>query len=142
MTDIRVETADWHKNNAAIRRIRESVFVKEQGVSPEQEWDSDDSTATHFLAYDGEHAIGTARLLTSGSIGRLSVLKDWRGMNIGEALMQAAITEAERQGLTEQTLAAQTHAAGFYERLGFRVISDEFIEAGIPHIEMLRSAAD
>lgn len=140
MTDIRVSTADWHKDNADIRRIRETVFIKEQGVSPEQEWDSDDASATHFLAYEGEYPVGTARLLPNGCIGRVSVLKDWRGLNIGEALMQAAIGEAERQGLTEQTLTAQTHAAGFYERLGFKVISDEFIEAGIPHIDMLRAS--
>lgn len=140
MTDIRVLTADWHKDNAEIRRIRESVFIKEQGVSPEQEWDSDDVSATHFLAYEGECAVGTARLLPNGCIGRVSVLRDWRGLNIGEALMQAAISEAERQGLAEQTLTAQTHAAGFYERLGFKIISDEFIEAGIPHIDMLRAS--
>jgi len=141
MTDIRVSTADWHKDNADIRRIRETVFIKEQGVTPEQEWDSDDASATHFLAYEGESAVGTARLLPNGCIGRVSVLKDWRGLNIGESLMQAAISEAERQGLTEQTLTAQTHAAGFYERLGFKVISDEFIEAGIAHIDMLRASS-
>lgn len=138
MSEIRVFTADWYKENTDIRRIRETVFIKEQGVTPEQEWDSDDASATHFLAYEGEYPVGTARLLPNGCIGRVSVLKDWRGLGIGELLMHAAVAEAERQGLTEQTLTAQAHAAGFYERLGFNVISDEFIEAGIPHVEMLR----
>lgn len=140
MSNIQIYTADWFKDNADIRRIREAVFIKEQGVTPEQEWDSDDATATHFLAYHDEYPVGTARLLPNGCIGRVSVLKDWRGLNIGALLMEAAIEEAERQGLTEQTLTAQTHAAGFYERLGFQVVSDEFIEAGIEHVEMLRKS--
>lgn len=138
MTNIRVFTADWHKDSADIRRIRETIFIKEQGVTPEQEWDSDDSGATHFLACEGEYAIGTARLLPNGCIGRVAVLRDWRGQGIGQLLMQAAIAEAERQGMNKQTLTAQAHAAGFYQRLGFEIISEEFIEAGIPHIEMQR----
>lgn len=140
MNDIKIRIADWHKDNADLRRIRSSVFIQEQGVAPEQEWDSDDATATHFLACEGDFAVGTARLLADGCIGRVSVLKGWRGLHIGEQLMLAAIAEAERLGLQEQYLTAQVHAAGFYERLGFKVISDEFLEAGIPHIDMLRKS--
>ena len=140
MSNISIRIADWHRDNADLRRIRNSVFIQEQGVSPEQEWDSDDATATHFLAFEGDFAIGTARLLADGCIGRVSVLKDWRGLHIGEKLLLAAVEEAERLGLTEQTLTAQVHAAGFYERLGFKIISDEFLEAGIPHIDMLRKS--
>ena len=140
MNDLQIRIADWHKDNADLRRIRDSVFIQEQGISPEQEWDSDDASATHFLACEGDFAIGTARLLAGGCIGRLSILKDWRGLHIGEKLLLAAIEEAERQGLKQQFLTAQVHAAGFYERLGFSVISDEFIEAGIPHIDMVRNS--
>lgn len=140
MSNIQVRIADWHKDNADLRRIREKVFIQEQGVSPEQEWDSDDASATHFLAVQDNFAIGTARLLPEGVIGRVSVLKEWRGLKVGEALLQAAVTEAERKGLTEQTLTAQTHAASFYERLGFKIISEEFIEAGISHVDMLRQS--
>ena len=140
MNDLQVRIADWHKDNADLRRIRESVFIQEQGVTPEQEWDSDDASATHFLAYEGDFAIGTARLLADGCIGRVSVLKDWRGLNVGEHLMRAVIQEAERLGLKQQTLTAQVHATGFYERLGFTAVSDEFLEAGIPHIDMLRNS--
>ena len=140
MNDLQVRIADWHKDNADLRRIRESVFIQEQGVTPEQEWDSDDASATHFLAYEGDFAIGTARLLADGCIGRVSVLKDWRGLNVGEHLMRAVINEAERLGLKKQILTAQVHAAGFYERLGFTAVSDEFLEAGIPHIDMLRNS--
>ena len=90
------------------------------------------------LALEGDYPIGTARLLADGQIGRVAVLRDWRGMNVGDALMRAVIAEAERRGLTEQTLTAQVHATAFYERLGFKVVSDEFLEAGIL---MLRCSA-
>lgn len=140
MSNIEVRIADWNKDNADLRRIRKRVFIDEQGVTPEQEWDSMDAEAIHFLAEEKGFAIGTARLLPDGCIGRVSVLKEWRGLKVGEALMQAAIDEAERRGLKQQTLTAQVHASRFYERLGFKAISEEFIEAGIPHIDMLRSS--
>lgn len=138
MNKIEVRVADWHKDNADLRRIREAVFVAEQAVPAELEWDSDDSTAVHFLAQEGDYSLGTARLLPDGHIGRVAVLKDWRGMKVGDALMRAAIAEAERRGILQQALSAQVHATAFYERLGFKVVSGEFIEAGIPHVDMVR----
>lgn len=140
MNKIHVRVADWHKDIADIRRIREAVFIAEQHVPPELEWDADDATAVHFLAYEGDYAIGTARLLPDGHIGRVSVLKDWRGLKVGDALMQAAISEAEKRGLKKQQLSAQVHATPFYERLGFRIVSEEFLEAGIPHVDMERGS--
>jgi Predicted acyltransferase len=95
MNKIRVRLADWHKDNADIRRIREAVFIAEQHVPPELEWDSDDPSAAHFLALEGDYPIGTARLLPDGTIGRVSVLKDWRGLKVGDALMNAVIVEAQ-----------------------------------------------
>lgn len=140
MSDIQVRIADWQKDNAELRRIREAVFIAEQAVPPELEWDADDAEAIHFLALEGGYPIGTARLLPDGHIGRVSVLRDWRGMNVGGILMQAVIDEAERRGLSEQKLTAQVHAASFYERLGFSIVSDEFLEAGIPHVDMVRQS--
>lgn len=140
-SSITVRIADWQKDNAQLRRIRESVFIIEQAVPPELEWDADDASATHFLALDGDYPIGTARLLPDGHIGRVSVLKDWRGLNIGDAILAAVIQEAERVGLCEQKLSAQVHATSFYERHGFSVVSSEFLEAGIPHVDMLRKSA-
>lgn len=141
MNDIQIRIADWQKDNADLRRIRETVFVAEQSVPPELEWDADDTAAVHFLALESGYAVGTARLLSDGHIGRVSVLRDWRGLNVGDALMRAAIEEAERRGLGEQRITAQVHATAFYERLGFKVISDEFLEAGLPHVEMLRKGS-
>ncbi|UIP87370.1 GNAT family N-acetyltransferase [Pseudomonas phenolilytica] len=140
MNNIQVRIADWQKDNADLRRIREAVFIAEQAVPPEQEWDADDVEAVHFLALEDGYAIGTARLLADGQIGRVAVLRDWRGMNVGDALMQAVLAEAERRGLREQKLTAQVHATRFYERLGFEVVSEEFLEAGIPHVDMLRNS--
>ncbi|QGZ30898.1 GNAT family N-acetyltransferase [Stutzerimonas stutzeri] len=141
MSDIEVRIADWQQDNADLRRIRETVFIAEQSVPPELEWDADDAEAVHFLALESGYPIGTARLLNDGHIGRVSVLRDWRGMNVGGALMKAVIEEAERRGLTEQRLTAQVHATAFYERLGFEVISEEFLEAGLPHVDMLRKSS-
>lgn len=137
--DIRI--ADWQKDNAELRHIREAVFINEQSVPPELEWDSDDQDATHFLAYVGDYPIGTARLLADGHIGRVAVLKDWRGSGIGAMLMQAALKSAEQAGLSRQFLTAQVHATAFYERLGFKVVSEEFLEAGIPHVDMVRQSS-
>ena len=138
MNSISVRVADWQKDNADLRRIREKVFIAEQAVPPELEWDTEDAQAVHFLAYEGDYAIGTARLLPDGQIGRVSVLKDWRGLNVGDALLAAVIAEAERRGLNEQRLSAQVQATPFYERHGFRILSEEYLDAGIPHVDMLR----
>lgn len=138
MSEVTVRLADWHKDNTELRRIRESVFIAEQAVPPELEWDAEDATATHFLALEGDYPIGTARLLKDGHIGRVAVLRDWRGMNVGGRIMNAVIEEAVRQGLNKQFLTAQVHASQFYERLGFQVISDEYLDAGIPHVDMVR----
>ncbi|MND99643.1 putative N-acetyltransferase YjcF [compost metagenome] len=142
MNKIRVRLADWQKDNADIRRIREAVFIAEQNVPPELEWDADDNTAVHFLAMEGDYAIGTARLLPDGHIGRVSVLKDWRGLKVGDALMQAVIVEAQNRDLKQQMLSAQVQATPFYERLGFKVVSEEFLEAGIPHVDMVRESRE
>ena len=84
--------------------------------------------------------IGTARLLPDGHIGRVSVLKDWRGLKVGDKLLRAAISEAENRGLKQQMLSAQVHASSFYERFGFAVVSGEFLDAGIPHVDMVRNS--
>jgi predicted GNAT family N-acyltransferase len=139
MSEIQVRLARWQADNAELRRIREAVFIAEQSVAPEQEWDAEDADATHFLAYEGDYAIGTARLLDDGQIGRVAVLKDWRGLNVGHALLAAVIAHAEDQGLKVQQLSAQVQATAFYEKLGFRVVSGEYLEAGIPHVDMVRN---
>lgn len=138
MNEVHIRLADWKKDQAALRRIREAVFIAEQAVPAELEWDADDASAVHFLALEGEYPMGTARLLPDGHIGRVAVLKDWRGLKVGDKLMHAVIEEAEKRGLKQQMLSAQVHASSFYERFGFSVVSDEFLDAGIPHVDMVR----
>lgn len=135
----RVELADWNTAESAIRAIRETVFIREQGVPVELEWDGLDSSCAHVLAWnDRREAIGTARMQKTGTIGRMAVLKNWRGRGVGRALLQTLVDLATRQGLTRVTLSAQIHALGFYERAGFHVDGEPFIDAGIPHRTMVK----
>ena len=135
----RVELTDWATTGSAIRAIRETVFIHEQGVPVELEWDGLDLSCAYVLAWnDRGEAIGTARMQQNGTIGRMAVLKDWRGRGVGRALLQTLLELATRQGLARVTLSAQIHALGFYERAGFHVVGEPFIDAGIPHRKMVK----
>ncbi len=141
MSEIHIRMAHWHgSDQPALCQIRQRVFMDEQGVTPELEWDAHDAGATHFLVEADGQPIGCARLLPDGHIGRVAVLTHWRARGIGARLMQAVILEAEARGLRCQQLSAQTHALDFYRRLGFRVTSAEYLDAGIPHVDMQRDS--
>ena len=125
---------------AACRALRRRVFIEEQGVSEACEIDDLDGEAIHLLARDGDRPIGTARLLVSGDtgkIGRVCVLPELRGTGVGAALLRAALDELRRLGLRQARLGAQVHAAGFYEKLGFRPAGADYLDAGIPHRDMV-----
>ncbi len=136
-TGVAVRRADWNVDRDVLRRVRERVFIEEQNVPRELEWDAADADAIHLLAEDhrGE-AIGTARLLSSGQIGRMAVLAERRGFGIGRALLDAAIDIARKEGRYSVFLHAQTHALEFYRKAGFEPRGETFEEAGIPHVEM------
>jgi predicted GNAT family N-acyltransferase len=123
----------------ALRRV---VFIDEQGVSEAEEVDGLDTKAIHLLAWDAACPVGTARLLVKGAvgkIGRVCVLPEVRGTGLGAALIAAALEELARApGVTEAYLGAQSHVTGFYEKLGFAVEGEEFVDAGIPHRHMRR----
>lgn len=125
----------------ACRALRRTVFIEEQGVSEADEIDDLDGQATHLLATVEGRPVGSARLLTYGStgkIGRVCVLADQRGTGLGAALIRAAVEHFRTQpGITSVKLGAQTHALGFYERLGFTAYGPEYDDAGIPHRDML-----
>lgn len=136
---MRVKLVDWVDAEPLIRPVRETVFIHEQAVPEELEWDGLDPQCAHVLAWNDQgDAIGTARMQANGTIGRMAVLKDWRGRGAGRALLEALLDCAVRQGLTRVTLSAQTHAIGFYERAGFHVVGELFIDAGIPHRKMVK----
>ena len=135
---IGVRKATWEQDSEAIRRVRTDVFVIEQKVPIELEMDGIDPDCRHVVAIrtTGE-AVGTARLLDSGQIGRIAVLKPWRGRGIGNRMVRALIDSARLEGRRHVHLHAQTHAIAFYEKLGFRDIGEPpFDDAGIPHIRM------
>ncbi|MFN3954307.1 MAG: GNAT family N-acetyltransferase [Pararhodobacter sp.] len=123
--------------------LRRRVFIEEQGVSEAEEIDGLDDEAVHLLARIDGHAVGTARLLLrgeTGKIGRVCVLREARGTGLGVALIKAALAHLRaRGGIREARLSAQSHAIGFYERLGFTPEGAEFLDAGIPHRHMRRA---
>ena len=129
--------AEWPRDEAALRAVRSAVFIDEQRVPPELEWDGRDSACVHVLARDAAGAaIGTGRLLPEGKIGRMAVVRATRGNGVGAAILRALLAEARERGFAEIELSAQTHALGFYERFGFVVASEEYPDAGIPHRTM------
>jgi predicted GNAT family N-acyltransferase len=135
-----VRVVAWNEAAAQLSAVRREVFIEEQRVPEELEWDGEEEDAIHVLASDHDgRPIGTGRLLHQGGlahIGRMAVLRDWRGKGVGGALLNALLAEARQRGLTEIFLNAQTHAAPFYERFGFARKGSEFPDAGIPHCRM------
>ncbi|MEU1267459.1 GNAT family N-acetyltransferase [Streptomyces sp. NPDC005799] len=133
--------------------VRKEVFVGEQGVPEDIEYDAYDAVALHVLAVrDDGVPLGTGRLLhgeaaaakvdgdlSVGSLGRLAVTREARGLGVGVALVRAIEDAARARGLTAVDLHAQTHALGFYERLGYAAYGPEYPEAGIPHRAMRRT---
>ncbi|MFB7932230.1 GNAT family N-acetyltransferase [Streptomyces sp. NPDC056039] len=147
-----VRVAEDPADREACFAVRKEVFVGEQGVSEDLEYDAYDAGAVHVLAVreDGE-PLGTGRLLygeaaeaqtgagpSVGSLGRLAVTGGARGLGVGVALVRAIEDAARARGLTAVDLHAQTHALGFYARLGYEAYGPEYLEAGIPHRGMRR----
>ncbi|MFI6406993.1 GNAT family N-acetyltransferase [Streptomyces sp. NPDC050548] len=152
-TPYAVRVAEDPADREACFAVRKEVFVVEQGVPQELEYDEYDAVATHVLAVREDGLpLGTGRLLygevaaaksdgdlTVGSLGRLAVAKESRGLGVGVALVRAIEDAARARGLAAVDLHAQTHALGFYERLGYEVYGPEFADAGIPHRAMRRA---
>lgn len=133
----------WNATEKALKAIRRTVFIEEQGVPEELEWDGHDEHAYHVMAYSPDGTpIGVGRLLQDGHIGRVAVLKEWRGKGVGKALLELLLVIANKMGYEEVKLHAQTRVIDFYLRKGFAPQGKEFMEAGIPHILMTRTTAD
>lgn len=138
--DIRFRKYSWQLAPASVRDIRERVFIREQKVPPELEWDQTDEIADHYLAVLPDNTpAGVARLFSTleetGHIGRMAILPEHRGSGIGEALLRHLIRESAGR-FSELRLSAQEHAIPFYQRSGFHVCSDVYDDAGIPHYDM------
>jgi predicted GNAT family N-acyltransferase len=138
----RLVIADWETSKEGAQGVRYDVFVIEQKVPLDMEWDEMDAQSLHVVAYDDAgKAIGTGRLLPDGHIGRMAVRAEARGTGVGGMMLEALIERAIRRGDGSVALNAQTQAEAFYRRFGFVREGVEFMEAGIPHIAMRRQLA-
>lgn len=138
-----LRTVDWKRDLQPLRQVRTAVFVVEQNIPADLEWDDFDAVSVHALAVDAAGApIGCGRLLPDGHIGRMAVLAAWRGQGVGAALLAHLIEMARQRGDMCLRLNAQTQAMPFYARFGFAPVGAEFAEAGIPHWTMERVLAD
>lgn len=141
----------WTKLERDAKSIRKAVFIEEQNIPEQDEWDAQDAISQHFVMYSNlesthvenkvlenraPQAIATARLLKNNSIGRVAVLKAYRGQGVGRLIMQKVIEYAKQEHLEYVTLSSQVHAIPFYESLGFVKHGDEYLDCGIPHIDM------
>jgi predicted GNAT family N-acyltransferase len=127
---------DWADAQVLAKPIRTSVFIQEQHVSEREEWDDEDSTALHVMAFKDGEPVATARLTQKGKIGRMAVLKTHRKQGIGSMMLVKLIAAAKQRGLQDIKLWSQTHAQAFYKKHGFIAQGDEFMDAGILHVEM------
>jgi len=143
------QITDWNTHKSQLQSIREQVFIQEQDVPVELEWDGLDETARHVLAEvqcpakqkDEKLAIGTARIIINNMqahIGRMAVLSEWRYQGVGSRILQTCIDECLKQGVKEVVLNAQVYALPFYQKAGFETSSEQFLDAGIPHKKMIR----
>ncbi|SNR39263.1 GNAT family N-acetyltransferase [Paracoccus sediminis] len=127
---------------AACHALRRAVFIEEQGVPEAEELDGRDDGAIHLLATQDGQPVGSARILVqgdTGKIGRVCVLASARGTGLGAALIGAALDVLRtRPGIARAKLGSQTHAIGFYEKLGFAAHGPVYDDAGIPHRDMIR----
>ncbi len=136
--EISVRTADWSVDREILKAVREEVFIREQGVPANMEWDELDAQSRHVVAMADGLAIGTGRLLPDGHIGRMAVLREWRGQGAGSALLTSLLEIARGRSMRRVRLNAQVQALPFYLRHGFQAQGEEFAEAGIPHRRMWR----
>ena len=139
-TVIQVKQISSDEAKAQAFAIRMRVFVREQRVPAAIELDRDDDRAIHFLATSDGKAVGTARVVShhgSAKIGRMAVLKSYRGKGVGKKLLQRAVATAKKLGARTIYLHAQVPVIEFYEKLGFRCVGAVFNEAGIPHRKMI-----
>jgi predicted GNAT family N-acyltransferase len=137
--NLKIEIVKWIDGLSQLKNIREKVFIQEQKVTPQLEWDGMDEKAIHFLVFNDKAAIGCARAIVIKDhmqLGRMAVLKEYRGQGIGSALLEKAMTIAKLNQLSAIYISAQCHAIDFYKKFGFEVKSDIYLDAEISHRDM------
>jgi predicted GNAT family N-acyltransferase len=137
--NLKVEIVKWIDGHTQLKNIREKVFIQEQKVTPELEWDGMDEKAIHFLVFKDEKAIGCARAIVIKSqmqLGRMAVLKEYRGQGAGRTLIEKAIVTAKLKQLSSIQISSQCNAINFYVKFGFEVMGDKYLDAEILHRDM------
>jgi predicted GNAT family N-acyltransferase len=136
---IELSIANWTEAQSLVKPLRYQVFVIEQKVLEEMEWDEFDEIAWHAIVTSDNQTVGTGRLILDGhiaKIGRMAVQSSRRNQGIGKCILNALIQTAKEKGAQECILHAQTHAIAFYAKADFEPHGPIFDEAGIPHVEM------
>ncbi len=136
-----IQVAETNKQREQAYHVRMVVFVEEQNVPPAEELDAFDEQAIHFVGYQKTVPIAASRLRFAddyGKLERICILKPQRGKSYGTALIKNMEDMIVKKGYSKAKLNAQTHAEAFYERLGYQTVSGEFLDAGIPHVTMVK----
>ena len=135
---LKILLVDWARAEITAKPIRQEVFIEEQLVPEAEEWGDgyDDEMALHLIASLDGNLIATARLMPDGTVGRMAVLKSYRNQGVGSAMLAKLIETAKNNKFEVLKLNAQRTAESFYAKHGFIALGDEFMDAGIPHIEM------
>lgn len=134
--EFKIKTTTWPDDMATLKAIRFEVFVEEQKVPADEEIDAHDPLSLHAIAWSNGRAVACGRLLPDGHVGRMAVLKPFRGSGAGGLVLQHLIERARQRGDREVVLSAQTHAIGFYEKFGFAVEGNVYLDCNIPHRDM------
>ncbi|MFV2056623.1 MAG: GNAT family N-acetyltransferase [Thiohalomonadales bacterium] len=143
MNSIQILPADWKTQHTILSEIRRTVFIEEQQVPEELEWDELDPSCLHVLALDSHSDIpvGTGRLSTDGKIGRMAVIKQYRRRGIGCEILKKLIELAIANGSQQVYLHAQLQALPFYQTFEFVIEGKTFMEAGISHVKLVKRCA-
>ena len=134
--DYTLKLTRWDKDQENLSKVRRSVFIEEQQVPEELEWDDDDKNCVHVLVTDNNTPVATGRIKMDGHIGRMAVLKDYRNKGVGSDILKALIDFSKTLKMKSIYLHAQITAIPFYEKHGFKISSEEFMDADIPHKSM------
>lgn len=121
--------------------VRYNVFVKEQNVPEDLEIDEFENSSTHFVMYDDRTPIGAGRIRPAdgyGKVERICISSSYRGKGLGKSIMKFIEDTAPKLGFNQLKLNSQTHAEQFYKSIGYETISGEFMDAGIPHVTMIK----
>jgi predicted GNAT family N-acyltransferase len=136
LAQVKIMQVTWREAESFLRAVRTPVFIEEQLVAPDFEWDELDASAVHLLAMLNNEPIGCLRIINYHKIGRMAVLKKFRKNGLGAALLLEAVQICKLHQSKIITLSAQTHAIGFYQHCGFKVTSEVYQDLHIPHVDM------